>query len=133
MTSTFKTKSFVNDTDRLHSHPYRERVNGVMTSVRIEVPRLQDAEAVYILVVEDRYLMVRVVIHGAPLYVHTVFFPLDSTDHKRFFDQLPTRSFEQTHPTSFVKTSIQLSVQGLTPLVVHIAMNQIVSHVWIGF
>ena len=92
--STFSAKSFVSDTNSLHSHPSRERVNGVMTIIRSDFPGFETAEAVQSVTVQDRYLVVRLVVHGAPVYVHNVYAPVDSTERKPFFDQLPTGSFE---------------------------------------
>ena len=65
-----------------------------MTIIRNDFPGFETAEALNNLSVQDRYLVVRLRIFRAPVYLHNVYTPVDPMERKPFFDQLPTGSFE---------------------------------------
>nr|CCA18086.1 AlNc14C44G3645 [Albugo laibachii Nc14] len=65
-----------------------------MTIVRKDFPGFRSAEAVPTMTVQDRYLVVRLVVHGAAVYIHNVYALVEPMERKPFFDNLPTGSFE---------------------------------------
>nr|CCA18929.1 AlNc14C59G4392 [Albugo laibachii Nc14] len=98
LTSTFGNKSFASDSNSLHSHPVRESGNGVMAIIRNDFPGLQTAETIQRLTIQDRCLVVRLVVDGSPVYIHNVYSPVNSAERKPFYDQLPTVWIVQVVP-----------------------------------
>ena len=45
LASTSQNNAFVSDTNGLHSHPVRKRINDVMTIIRMDLPGFEAAEA----------------------------------------------------------------------------------------
>ena len=78
----------------MSSHPTNARVNGVMTIIRYDFPGFETARLIETLTVMDRYIVVRVLVNEAPLYIHNVYAPVDSSERKSFFDHLNTELFE---------------------------------------
>ena len=68
----------------MSSHPTNARVNGVMTIIRADFPGFETARLIETLTVMDRYIVVRVLVNEAPLYIHNVYAPVDSSERKPF-------------------------------------------------
>ncbi|KAF1328542.1 putative Pollike protein, partial [Globisporangium splendens] len=78
--SSFKHRVFVNDPNSQLDRPTRGRSNGVLTVLRSDFPGFDTAEEVSQLSVPGRYLVVKVMVEGAPIYIHNVYAPVDQQE-----------------------------------------------------
>lgn len=92
--SSFQHRVFVNDPNCQLARPTRGRSNGVLTVLRSDFPGFDTAEEIPQLAVPGRYLVVKVMVEGAPIYVHNVYAPVDQQEKQQFFSSLETESFE---------------------------------------
>lgn len=99
--SSFQHRVFVNDPNCQLVRPTRGRSNGVLTVLRSDFPGFDTAEEIPQLAVPGRYLVVKVMVEGAPIYVHNVYAPVDQQEKQQFFSSLETESFED-RATHFV-------------------------------
>ena len=70
--SSFQHKVFVSDPNSHLHRPTRGRSNGVVTVLHSDFPGFDSAAEVTHLTVDGRYLVVRVMVDGLPLYIHNV-------------------------------------------------------------
>ena len=99
--SSFKHRIFVNDPNsRLH-RPTRGRSSGVLTIFRSDFPGFDSAVDIPRLAVPGRYLVVKVLVDGMPIYIHNVYAPVDHQEKQQFFFGLVTEDFED-HATHIV-------------------------------
>ncbi|KAF1327039.1 putative Pollike protein, partial [Globisporangium splendens] len=99
--SSFKHRVFVNDPNSQLDRPTRGRSNGVLTVLRSDFPGFDTAEEVSQLSVPGRYIVVKVMVEGAPIYIHNVYAPVDQQEKQQFFSSLDTEGFED-QATHFV-------------------------------
>lgn len=66
------------------------RSGGVVTVVHSDFPGFESAVVEDSRTIPNRYLVVRVMSEGPPLYIHNVYAPNDPSEKKRFFERLPT-------------------------------------------
>ncbi|KAF1328765.1 putative Pollike protein, partial [Globisporangium splendens] len=99
--SSFKHRVFVNDPNSQLDRPTRGRSNGVLTVLRSDFPGFDTAEEVLHLSVSGRCLVVKVMVEGAPIYIHNVYAPVDQQEKQQFFSSLDTEGFED-QATHFV-------------------------------
>ncbi|KAF1315557.1 putative Pollike protein, partial [Globisporangium splendens] len=92
--SSFKHRVFVNDPNCQLDRPTRGRSNGVITVLRSDFPGFDTAEEVSRLSVPGRYLVVKVMVECAPIYIHNVYAPVDQQEKHQFFSSLDTEGFE---------------------------------------
>ena len=96
LASTFRHHLFVSDSNSLRSHPVRERVNGVMTIIRHDFPGSDSAQALTSVSVPDRYLVVRMAILGAPVYIYNAYAPVNPAERKKNIRSSSNGSFEHS-------------------------------------
>lgn len=99
--SCFEHKIFVDDPNSQLHRPTRGRRNGVLTILRSDFPGFDSAVAVPSVSIPGRYLVVKVMVEGAPIYVHNVYAPVDRQEKQQFFSSLVTEEFDD-HATHFV-------------------------------
>ncbi|KAF1329068.1 putative Pollike protein, partial [Globisporangium splendens] len=99
--SSFKHRVFVNDPNCQLDRPTRGRSNGVLTVLHSDFPGFDTAEEVSRLSVPGRYLVVKVMVECAPIYIHNVYAPVDQQEKQQFFSSLDTEGFED-QATHFV-------------------------------
>ena len=99
--SSFKHKVFVDDPNSQLRRPTRGRSNGVLTVLRSDFPGFESAVEVPDISVPGRYLVVHVMVEGAPIYVHNVYAPVDRQEKQQFFSSLITEGFDD-QATHFV-------------------------------
>ncbi|KAG3198981.1 hypothetical protein PC129_g24225 [Phytophthora cactorum] len=99
--SSFKHKVFVDDPNSQLHRPTRGRSNGVLTVLRSDFPGFDTAVELPSLAVSGRYLVVKVMVESAPIYIHNVYAPVDRQDKQHFFSSLDTEGFED-QATHFV-------------------------------
>ena len=92
--SRFQHQVFVNDPNATALVAPSTRSGGVMTVLRSDFPGFSTAQDLPALSVSGRYLVVKVMVQQAPVYVHNVYAPVDYHEKKVFFDHLPTAVFE---------------------------------------
>lgn len=92
--STFKHKLFLSDVNTLLDRPTRGRSNGVLTLLRSDFPGFESAVELTHLTVPGRYLVVRVMVKLAPVYIHNVYAPVHKQEKQAFFSDLATEGFE---------------------------------------
>ncbi|KAF1326586.1 putative Pollike protein, partial [Globisporangium splendens] len=92
--SAFKHKLFVSDSNSLLDRPTRGRSNGVLTVLRSDFPGFDTVVEMTRMTVPGRYLVVRVTVELAPVYIHNVYAPVDKQEKQAFFSSLPTEEFE---------------------------------------
>ena len=80
--------------------PTRGRSNGVLTVLRSDFPGFESAVEVPDISVPGRYLVVHVMVEGAPIYVHNVYAPVDRQEKQQFFSSLITEGFDDQLLTS---------------------------------
>ncbi|KAG2775097.1 hypothetical protein Pcac1_g14123 [Phytophthora cactorum] len=99
--SSFKPKVFVDDPNSQLHRSTRGRSNGVLTVLRSDFPGFDTAVELPSLAVSGRYLVVKVMVESAPIYIHNVYAPVDRQDKQHFFSSLDTEGFED-QATHFV-------------------------------
>ncbi|KAF1321893.1 putative Pollike protein, partial [Globisporangium splendens] len=99
--SSFKHRVFVNDPNCQLDRPTRGRSNGVLTVLRSDFPEFDTAEEVSQLLVPGRYIVVKVMVEGAPIYIRNVYAPVDQQEKQQFFSSLDTEGFDD-QATHFV-------------------------------
>ena len=99
--SSFKHKAFVSDPNSQLHRPTRGRSNGVLTLLRSDFPGFDSAVEIPSLSVAGRYLVVKVMVESAPIYIHNVYAPVDRQEKQQFFSSLATEEFED-QATHFV-------------------------------
>ena len=104
LASSFQHKVFVDDPNSLLDRPTRGRSNGVLTVLRSDFPGFDSAVEVQSLAVPGRYLVVKLMVDGAPIYIHNVYAPVDRQAKHDFFLGLETERFED-HATHFAGRS----------------------------
>ncbi|KAF1315563.1 putative Pollike protein, partial [Globisporangium splendens] len=92
--SAFEHKLFVSDSNSLLDRPTRGRSNGVLTVLRSDFPGFDTVVEMTRMTVPGRYLVVRVTVELAPVYIHNVYAPVDKQEKQAFFSSLPTEEFE---------------------------------------
>lgn len=94
---TFRHKVFVSD--RGCSSRSTRRQAGVVTVLRSDFPGFDSAVEVPEWTVENRYLVVKLMVNDAPVFVHNVYAPVDCGEKTDFFAGLPTGTFppDSTH------------------------------------
>ena len=73
-----------------------------MTIIRHDFPGSNSAQALTSVSVPDRYLVVRLAIFGAPVYIHNVYAPVNSVERKRFSINSQRDILNTAQCTSFV-------------------------------
>lgn len=99
--SSFQHRVFVNDPNCQFARPTRGRRNGVLTVLRSDFPGFETAVEMPGLSVAGRYLVVRVMVENAPIYLHNVYAPVDQQEKQHFFLSLDTEGFVD-HATHLV-------------------------------
>lgn len=99
--SSFQHKVFVDDPNSHLDRPTRGRSNGVLTVLRSDFPGFESAVEIPVLSVAGRYLVVKVMVEGSPIYIHNVYAPVDRQEKQQFFSSLKTEGFED-QATHFV-------------------------------
>ncbi|KAF1328370.1 putative Pollike protein, partial [Globisporangium splendens] len=74
--------------------PSSGRSGGVLTVLRSDVPGFETAAEQPSLAVPGRYLVVKVMVSDAPVYIHNVYAPVDRQEKQQFFSSLSTEDFE---------------------------------------
>ncbi|KAF1331469.1 putative Pollike protein, partial [Globisporangium splendens] len=92
--SSFKHQVFVNDPNSQLDRPTRGRSGGVLTVLRSDVPGFETAAEQPSLAVPGRYLVVKLMVSDAPVYIHNVYAPVDRQEKQQFFSSLSTEGFE---------------------------------------
>jgi exonuclease III len=92
--SSFKHRVFVNDPNCQLDRPTRGRSNGVLTVLRSDFPGFDTAVELPSLSVAGRYIVVKVMVECAPIYIHNVYAPVDQQEKQQFFSGLETEEFE---------------------------------------
>ncbi|KAF1329066.1 putative Pollike protein, partial [Globisporangium splendens] len=92
--SSFKHQVFVNDPNSQLDRPTRGRSVGVLTVLRSDVPGFETAAEQPSLAVPGRYLVVKLMVSDAPVYIHNVYAPVDRQEKQQFFSSLSTEGFE---------------------------------------
>ncbi|KAF1320234.1 putative Pollike protein, partial [Globisporangium splendens] len=92
--SSFKHQVFVNDPNSQLDRPTRGRSGGVLTVLRSDVPGFETAAEQPSLTVPGRYLVVKLMVSDAPVYIHNVYAPVDRQEKQQFFSSLSTEGFE---------------------------------------
>ncbi|KAF1327226.1 putative Pollike protein, partial [Globisporangium splendens] len=92
--SSFKHQVFVNDPNSQLDRPTRGRSGGVLTVLRSDVPGFETAAEQPSLAVPGRYLVVKMMVSDAPVYIHNVYAPVDRQEKQQFFSSLSTEGFE---------------------------------------
>ncbi|KAF1320324.1 hypothetical protein FI667_g12572, partial [Globisporangium splendens] len=92
--SSFKHRVFVNDPNSQLDRPTRGRSGGVLTVLRSDVPGFKTAAEQPSLAVPGRYLVVKLMVSDAPVYIHNVYAPVDRQEKQQFFSSLSTEGFE---------------------------------------
>ncbi|KAF1327938.1 putative Pollike protein, partial [Globisporangium splendens] len=92
--SSFKHQVFVNDPNSQLDRPTRGRSGGVLTVLRSDVPGFEMAAEQPSLAVPGRYLVVKLMVSDAPVYIHNVYAPVDRQEKQQFFSSLETEGFE---------------------------------------
>ena len=93
--SRFQHRLFVSDPNASSMVTTGARSGGVLTVLRSDFPGFQSAAELSTLTVPGRYLVIRVEVNGAPVYIHNVYAPVDNLEKKVFFDLLPHEMFEE--------------------------------------
>ncbi|DAZ99011.1 TPA: hypothetical protein N0F65_011266, partial [Lagenidium giganteum] len=94
LAARFKHKLFVSDVNALSHTAVAARSGGVLTVLRSDFPGYATAEMLDHISVPGRYIVVKMVVTDATLYVHNVYAPVDEHDKQIFFDNLPVDGFE---------------------------------------
>ncbi|KAF1327222.1 putative Pollike protein, partial [Globisporangium splendens] len=92
--SSFKHQVFVNDPNSQLDRPTRGRSGGVLTVLRSDVPGFETAAEQPSLAVPGRYLVVKLMVSDAPVYIHNVYAPVDRQEKQHFFSSLSTEGFD---------------------------------------
>ncbi|POM57483.1 Pol-like protein putative [Phytophthora palmivora] len=92
--SAFEHKQFPSDVNALLDRPTRDRSNGVLTVLRSDFPDFDSAVDLTHMTVPGRYLVVRVTVEHAPVYIHNVYAPVDKQEKQQFFSSLEPEEFE---------------------------------------
>ncbi|KAF1318181.1 putative Pollike protein, partial [Globisporangium splendens] len=92
--SSFKHQVFVNDPNSQLDRPTRGRSGGVLTVLRSDVPGFETAAEQPSLAIPGRYLVVKLMVSDAPVYIHNVYAPVDRQEKQQFFSSLSTEGFE---------------------------------------
>ena len=87
-------KMFVNDHNSAFLHPTQNRSGGVMTILRSDFPVYDTAEEITERSIRNRYLVLRLIIHDAPVYIHNVYAPVKADERVLFFELLLSHTFE---------------------------------------
>nr|CCA19883.1 AlNc14C81G5293 [Albugo laibachii Nc14] len=97
--SQMQAKSFVNDTNSTQLHPAHNRSGCVMTILRSDFPGYTSVEEITERSIRNRYLVLRLLIHDAPVYIHNVYAPVKAEERVLFFSNCtPTISIQpSTH------------------------------------
>ncbi|KAF1335930.1 hypothetical protein FI667_g989, partial [Globisporangium splendens] len=90
----FQHKLFVNDPGANSSTQTTGRSGGVLTVLRSDFPGFDAAVELPDLTVPGHYLVIRVSVGDAPVYIHNVYSPVDDSDKRVFFDHLRVDMFE---------------------------------------
>ncbi|KAL8024079.1 putative reverse transcriptase domain, Endonuclease/exonuclease/phosphatase superfamily [Plasmopara halstedii] len=80
---------------------FKHRASGVLTVLRSDIPGFDSAIELPLLSVAGRYLVVKVMVESAPIYIHNVYAPVDRQEKQHFFENLETEGFED-QATHFV-------------------------------
>ncbi|POM72902.1 Pol-like protein putative [Phytophthora palmivora] len=83
--SAFEHKLFLRDVNALLDRPTRGRSNGVLTVLRSDFPGFDSAMNLTHMTVPGRYLVVRVTVEHAPVYIHNVYAPVDKQENNSSF------------------------------------------------
>ncbi|KAI9920619.1 hypothetical protein PsorP6_000273 [Peronosclerospora sorghi] len=94
LSARFTHKVFVNNPNVLHARPTRGRSAGVVTVLHYNFPGFDTAAQISHLSVPGRYLVVKVTVEHASVYIHNVYAPVDRHEEKTFFENFPTDEFE---------------------------------------
>ncbi|CAI5721978.1 unnamed protein product [Peronospora destructor] len=81
--------------------PTRGRSKEVLTVLRSDFPGFDSAIELPSLAVPGRYLVVKLMVDSALIYIHNVYAPVDRQEKHQFFSSLATEEFE-VHATLFV-------------------------------
>ena len=73
LNSAYHHRIFVSDSNHATRRPNHPPANGVITIIRDIFPGFDTARRMDIFTVEDRYIVVKLVIENAPVYVHNVY------------------------------------------------------------
>lgn len=92
--SRFQHRLFVNDPNASATVTQANRSGGVLTVLRSDFPGYDSAQELSQLSVPGRYLVVKVVVNRAPIYIHNVYAPVDNQEKVVFFNHLPVDFFE---------------------------------------
>lgn len=106
--SGFKHKVFVDDTNSLLDPPTRGRSNGVLTVLRSDFPGYNSAVEVPGLAVPGRYLVVKLMVDSAPVYIYNVDAPVERQEKMHLFSSLDTRNSKITQRTLLLAISTPL-------------------------
>ena len=87
---------FVNDHNSAFLHPTQNRSGGVMTILRSDFPGYETAEELTDRSIRNRYLVLRLLIHDAPVYIHNVYAPVKAEERVSFYELLLSNTFEST-------------------------------------
>lgn len=90
----FQHKLFVSDPGANSSTRTTVRSGGVLTVLRSDFPGFDTVVELPDLTVPGRYLVIRVSVGTAPIYIHNVYSPVDDSDKLVFFDHLRVDLFE---------------------------------------
>ena len=85
---------FVNDRNSAFLHPTQNRSGGVMTILRSDFPGFDTAEGITERSIRNRYLVLRLIIHDAPVYIHNVYAPVKADERVLLFELLLSQTFE---------------------------------------
>ena len=86
----YQAKVFVSDQNSGEPQTMYPRSGGVAIVLHGDFPGFERAQVVDSRTIPNRYLVVRVGSDSAPMYIHNVYAPTDTTEKKRFFESLPT-------------------------------------------
>jgi exonuclease III len=92
----FNHRLFVSDLNATSTATTGRRSGGVMTVLRSDFPGFDTAQELSDFTYPGRYLLVRVTVNSAPVYIHNVYSPVDDTEKAEFFDALPFSEFEDS-------------------------------------
>ena len=94
LNSACTNKYFISDLNSQSFHHTHSKVNGVMTIIRADFPGFETAMMIDTLIIINRYIVVRVQVNHAPIYIHNVYATVNSSERKLFFDHLNAYIFE---------------------------------------
>nr|CCA23004.1 AlNc14C176G8116 [Albugo laibachii Nc14] len=87
-------KIFVNDTTSTQLHPTHNRSGGVMAILRSDFPGYTSTVEITDRSIRNRYLVLRLLIHDAPVYIHNVYAPVKTEERVLYFEQLLSHNFD---------------------------------------